>query len=67
VLPDGRLGSGSDDNTIRLWDLTSGAEAARLEADAPFVCLTDCQAITSSPGVPVVRRTPQPNAFGEFL
>jgi NB-ARC domain/TIR domain/WD domain, G-beta repeat/APAF-1 helical domain len=31
VLPDGRLASGSRDNTIRLWDVTSGAETASLE------------------------------------
>jgi WD40 repeat protein len=30
-LPDGRLASGSGDNTIRQWDLTTGAESARLE------------------------------------
>ena len=31
VLPDGRLASGCDDNTIRLWDVASGAVTARLE------------------------------------
>ena len=31
VLPAGRLASGSDDSTIRLWDVASGAETARLE------------------------------------
>ncbi len=39
VLPDGRLASGSYDNTIRLWDVTAGAETARLEIDAPIPCI----------------------------
>ena len=30
MLPDGRLASGSWDNTIRLWDVTASAETARL-------------------------------------
>ena len=33
---DGRLASGSDDHTIRLWDLSTCVETARLETDAPI-------------------------------
>ncbi len=33
VLPDGRLASGSDDNSIRLWEGSTGQETARLEVD----------------------------------
>jgi WD40 repeat protein len=37
VLPDGRLASGSYDRTIRLWDVTTGAETARLEGHSGLV------------------------------
>ena len=39
VLPDGRLASGADDNTIRLWDAKTGQETARLEVDFAVLCL----------------------------
>ena len=40
LLPDGRLASGSWDNTVRLWDMNTGAEITRLEVDAAVFCLT---------------------------
>jgi WD40 repeat protein len=39
VLPDGRVVSGSDDETIRLWDEATGAETARLDLDWAVTCL----------------------------
>jgi WD40 repeat protein len=37
VLPDGRLASGSVDHTVRLWDLTRGAETARFDGHSSVV------------------------------
>jgi len=39
-LRDGRLASGSHDNTIRLWDVVLQREISRLEVDAAVTCLT---------------------------
>jgi WD40 repeat protein len=37
VLPDGRIVSGSDDRTLRIWDPWTGAELRRLEGHADWV------------------------------
>ena len=39
LLPDGRLASGADDNTIRLWDVANEVERTRLEIDAPVTAI----------------------------
>jgi WD40 repeat protein len=46
MLLDGRLASGSWDNTIRLWDVNTTAEITRLERHCAWVMglmlLADC-------------------------
>ena len=37
LLSDGRLASGADDNTIRLWDVATGTETARFEGHTSAV------------------------------
>ena len=37
VLPEGRLASASDDNTIRLWDVATGAATAVFKAHSKWV------------------------------
>src|SRR5262249_9336319 len=39
VMPDGRLASGASDNSIRLWNLSTGSQIAYLEIDGPVTCL----------------------------
>ena len=39
VLPDGRVVSGSDDNTLCVWDLASGTTVAVVLGDATPACV----------------------------
>jgi WD40 repeat protein len=48
VLPDGRLASGSLDDTIRLWDMKAGTESARLEGHSGQVKAPCCRTGGSS-------------------
>jgi WD40 repeat protein len=43
LLADGRLVSGSQDNTIRLWDMAMGAETACLEGQVRFGLFAFCR------------------------
>ena len=39
VLPDGRIASGTDDNTVRLWDPAGRWPLRYFVADAAVICL----------------------------
>jgi hypothetical protein len=43
--------------TIRLWDIATGAETARIETDAPIQCLTALSGTPPWPATRLVDRT----------
>ena len=48
VLPDGRVVSGSEDNTVRIWNPSSGECERVLEGHSsvsPFLCLHVCDGV----------------------
>jgi hypothetical protein len=54
LLPDGRLASGSSDETIRMWDIAAGIETARLEGHSSAVATL----------LPAARRPPRLGLLG---
>jgi len=63
VLPDGRLASGGEDNTIRLWEIKTAKEIVRLEVDAGVVCfaaLGGCRLAAENALADLVHMGPQP-------
>jgi WD40 repeat protein len=58
MLPDGRLASGSGDNSIRLWDVAAGAETARREghsASVDALCMLPDGRLASGSGDNTIR------------